>query len=137
MTGRDREAMPRSRSARTPGAYVVPFSHNPFPEAMRDLMRWHGLSYRQLAYMSGLSAGHLNHLTRGKRSPSEESVHAIARALHVGPEYFVEYRRNVVIGELETRPDVVDMVYGYLLHGAAAKDEAAFALPGELTPDAA
>ncbi|HMK91370.1 MAG TPA: helix-turn-helix transcriptional regulator [Thermoleophilia bacterium] len=86
-------------------------------------MRWRGLSYRQLAYLTGLSAGHLNHLTRGRRAPTEETLETVARALHVEPEYFAEYRRSLVIDELETRPDVVDLVYGYLTSDATDESE--------------
>jgi len=98
---------------------AVRFSHRPFEEALADLKRRRGMSYRQLAYLTNLSPGYLNHLCKGTRTPNEETLRVLARVLHVRPEYFREHRLNLVIEELEARPDVVDTLFEHLVAGAA------------------
>ena len=50
------------------------------------------LSYRQLAYKTKLSAGYLNHLTKGTRPvPADPVIAVIAEALRVEPDFFLEY----------------------------------------------
>jgi transcriptional regulator with XRE-family HTH domain len=57
------------------------------------LMEERHLSYRQLAYKTKLSAGYLNHLTKGTRPVPADSVLAVlAEALCVEPDFFIEYR---------------------------------------------
>ncbi|HZT93705.1 MAG TPA: helix-turn-helix transcriptional regulator, partial [Gaiellaceae bacterium] len=69
------------------------FSEEAFGPTVQRLMDEQGLTYRQLAARSGLSAGYLNHLVHGNRPvPSNEVVRALARALDVEPEHFREYR---------------------------------------------
>jgi transcriptional regulator with XRE-family HTH domain len=64
-----------------------------FPVALKSLMDERHLSYRQLAYMTQLSAGYLNHLTKGTRPvPANHVIRTIATALRVAPDFFLEYR---------------------------------------------
>ena len=42
-------------------------------------------------------------------------MRTLARALHVSPGYFREYRLNQVIEELEDRPDVIDLLFEHLV----------------------
>jgi len=87
-----------------------------FPAALKGLMEERHLSYRQLAYMTRLSAGYLNHLTQGTRPvPTDPVIRTIAAALRVAPDFFVEYRLRQVVGLLEDSSRLTDALYGILL----------------------
>src|SRR5690349_23991727 len=69
----------------------------------------HGVTYRQLATRTGLSAGYLNHLVHGNRPvPSNDVVATLAGALEVEPEHFREYRLRMITDRLEAMPDLID-----------------------------
>ena len=88
------------------------FSEEGFGETVQGLMDEHGVTYRQLATRTGLSAGYLNHLVHGNRPvPSNDVVERLAEALDVEPEHFREYRLRVITQKLETMPDLVDRLY--------------------------
>lgn len=71
-----------------------------------------GVTYRELASRTNLSAGYLNHLVHGNRPvPSNEVVQALADALGVEPEHFREYRLRVITERLEAMPDLIDRLY--------------------------
>ncbi len=71
-----------------------------------------GVTYRELAARTGLSAGYLNHLVHGNRPvPSNEVVQTLAEALGVEPEHFREYRLRVITHRLEEMPDMIDRLY--------------------------
>jgi transcriptional regulator with XRE-family HTH domain len=55
------------------------------PNRLREEMRRQRLSFRDLAFLTGHSAGYLCHLATGRRRPSRESALRIAKALHVAP----------------------------------------------------
>ncbi len=95
-----------------------------FPVALRGLMEERHLSYRQLAYMTRLSAGYLNHLTQGTRPvPTDPVIRTIAAALRVAPDFFLEYRLRQVVGLLEGSAQLTDTLYGILLLRAPISDE--------------
>ena len=82
------------------------------------------LSYRQLAYKTRLSAGYLNHLTKGTRPvPADAVVCTIATALLVEPDYFLEFRLRQVLRVLDTAPPLADKLYGILLRNAPFTDD--------------
>jgi transcriptional regulator with XRE-family HTH domain len=71
-----------------------------------------GVTYRELAARTGLSAGYLNHLVHGNRPvPSNEVVRTLAESLGVDPEHFREYRIRVITERLEAMPELVDRLY--------------------------
>ena len=75
-------------------------------------MEEQGVTYRQLAARTGLSAGYLNHLVHGNRPvPSNDVVQTLAEALEVEAEYFREYRLRVITERLEAMPDMIDRLY--------------------------
>jgi transcriptional regulator with XRE-family HTH domain len=95
-----------------------------FPVALKGLMEERHLSYRQLAYKTKLSAGYLNHLTKGTRPvPTDAVIRTIATALHVEPDFFLEYRLRQVVGFLEGSTQLIDALYGILLLRAPVSDE--------------
>jgi transcriptional regulator with XRE-family HTH domain len=95
-----------------------------FPEALKGLMQERHLSYRQLAYKTQLSAGYLNHLTKGTRPvPADPVVCTIATALLVEPDYFLEFRLRQVLAVLDMAPPLADRLYGILIRNAPVTDD--------------
>ena len=95
-----------------------------FPIALKGLMLERHLSYRQLAYKTKLSAGYLNHLTKGTRPvPADPVVRTIAAALHVEPDFFVEHRMRRVVDFLEGSTRLIDALYSILLLRAPVSSE--------------
>ena len=91
------------------------FSEKPFGEALTQLMDEQGVTYRQLASRTGLSAGYLNHLVHGNRPvPSNDVVATLAGALEVEPEHFREYRLRMITDRLEAMPALIDRLYRQL-----------------------
>ena len=91
------------------------FSEEGFGETVQGLMDEHGVTYRQLATRTGLSAGYLNHLVHGNRPvPSNDVVVTLADALEVEPEHFREYRLRVITERLEAMPALIDRLYRQL-----------------------
>ena len=87
------------------------------------------LSYRQLAYKTKLSAGYLNHLTKGTRPvPADPVIAVLAESLCVEPDYFLEYRLRQVACVLEHAPALADKLYGVLLRDLPVPEDLAEAL---------
>lgn len=105
------------------------FSRERFPQALKGLMDERHLSYRQLAYKTKLSAGYLNHLTKGTRPVPTDAVMAVlAEALCVEPDFFLEYRLRQVTAVLDAAPGLADKLYGILLRHQPVPDDIADAL---------
>jgi transcriptional regulator with XRE-family HTH domain len=88
------------------------FSEEAFGATVEALMNEIGVTYRELAAKTGLSAGYLNHLVHGNRPvPSNDVVKTLAAALGVEPEHFREYRLRVITERLEALPELIDRLY--------------------------
>jgi transcriptional regulator with XRE-family HTH domain len=91
------------------------FSEEGFGQTVQRLMDEQGVTYRQLAASTGLSAGYLNHLVNGNRPvASNDVVQTLSQALDVEPEHFREYRLRVITERLEAMPKVIDRLYRQL-----------------------
>jgi transcriptional regulator with XRE-family HTH domain len=91
------------------------FSEEGFGDTVQRLMDEQGVTYRQLASRTGLSAGYLNHLVHGNRPvPSNDVVATLAGALEVEPEHFREYRLRNITERLEAMPALIDRLYRQL-----------------------
>ena len=91
------------------------FSKDGFGATVQRLMDEQGVTYRQLAAQTGLSAGYLNHLVHGNRPvPSNDVVKTLAKALEVEPEHFREFRIRVITEKLEAMPQMIDRLYKQL-----------------------
>jgi transcriptional regulator with XRE-family HTH domain len=87
-----------------------------------------GITYRELAERTGLSAGYLNHIVRGRRPvPERELIAQIAKALGAEPDFFFDYRLVKVVAALEERPDLVNDLLarfgGRRMAESASRDE--------------
>ena len=79
-------------------------------------MRRGRFSYRGMAERTGLSAGYLNHLTRGNRPvPSNRVIERISDAVGVPADSFREYRVRQITTALERDPALVDRFYRELV----------------------
>jgi transcriptional regulator with XRE-family HTH domain len=88
------------------------FSEQAFGATVEVLMNEVGVTYRELAAKTGLSAGYLNHLVHGNRPvPSNDVVRTLADALDVDPEHFREFRLRAITQRLEAMPDMIDRLY--------------------------
>jgi transcriptional regulator with XRE-family HTH domain len=88
------------------------FSDEAFGPTLQQLMDELGVSYRNLAEKTKLSAGYLNHIVHGSRPvPTNDVISIIAKALGAEPEHFREYRIRVITDRLEQLPDLVDRLY--------------------------
>jgi transcriptional regulator with XRE-family HTH domain len=88
------------------------FSDEPFGPTVEHLMVDSGVTYRELAARTKLSAGYLNHLVHGNRPvPSDDVVETLAEALGVEPEHFREYRLRRITARLEAMPELIDRLY--------------------------
>ena len=88
------------------------FSAEPFGTTVEHLMGEKGVTYRELARKTRLSAGYLNHLVHGNRPvPSNDVVKALANALGVEPEHFREIRLRSITEHLERTPELIDSLY--------------------------
>jgi len=88
------------------------FSEQAFGATVEALMNEIGVTYRELATKTGLSAGYLNHLVHGNRPvPSNDVVKTLAGALEVEPEHFREYRLRAITERLEAMPELIDRLY--------------------------
>ena len=88
------------------------FSEQAFGPTVETLMNEAGVTYRELASRTGLSAGYLNHLVHGNRPvPSNDVVTTLADALEVEPEHFREYRLRSITERLEAMPELIDRLY--------------------------
>ena len=88
------------------------FSEESFGPTIEALMSESGVTYRELAARTGLSAGYLNHLVHGNRPvPSDDLMRVLASALDVEPEHFREYRLRVITEKLERMPELIDRLY--------------------------
>ena len=88
------------------------FSEEAFGPTIEALMAEAGVTYRELAARTGLSAGYLNHLVHGNRPvPSSDVVRTLADALGVEQEHFREFRLRVITERLEAMPELIDRLY--------------------------
>jgi transcriptional regulator with XRE-family HTH domain len=88
------------------------YSEEAFGPTIEALMTEAGVTYRELAARTGLSAGYLNHLVHGNRPvPSNDVVKTLAEGLGVEAEHFREYRIRVITDRLEAMPELVDRLY--------------------------
>jgi transcriptional regulator with XRE-family HTH domain len=88
------------------------FSEEPFGATIETLMNELGVTYRELAARTGLSAGYLNHLVHGNRPvPSTDVVTTLAKALGVEPDHFREFRLRSITERLEAMPELIDRLY--------------------------
>jgi transcriptional regulator with XRE-family HTH domain len=88
------------------------FSEQSFGVTVESLMNEVGVTYRELAAKTGLSAGYLNHLVHGNRPvPSNDVVRTLADALDVEPEHFREFRLRAITERLEAMPEMIDRLY--------------------------
>lgn len=58
-------------------------------DSMREAMERKGLSFRNLEFLTDLSAGYLCRVANGQRRPSKQAALVIAKALGISPQRLV------------------------------------------------
>lgn len=123
------------------------YTDKPFAEALGDLLRerrqggpLRRISLRAFfAGVEGFEYEYLRKMVMGERPLRPEAIEAMAGALGVSPEYFVEYRGWRIAEALKTHPALVGRIYELVMAEAAALDkegvEAADSSPGSRHPD--
>jgi transcriptional regulator with XRE-family HTH domain len=88
-------------------------SNKRFGDALRDIMRERGFTYRSLSAATraldgkGVTHAHINMLANGHDKPSMRAMELIAQACGVEPEHFAEYRLALAMRELD--PEAVGL----------------------------
>lgn len=118
VTGRSERKVGDARKLRQrPVSGRTRRSDLPLHEAVSTLLQERQLSVNALAKELGVSQPFLSRALRGvdKKRATPALIEAIARALSITPEYFLEYRRSVVIDHLQGDPVLTDKVYDQLV----------------------
>ena len=75
-------------------------------------MHERAVSFRWLSRRTGLAPATLNEYTNGHKTPRTSTIEAIAAALEVAPESFLEWRRRHVLERVGAADDrVVEALY--------------------------
>lgn len=92
---------------------------------MAALLQERQLSVNALAREVGISQPYLSRALRGvdKKRATPSLIEAIAQALGVPAEHFLEYRRAKVIDLLQHDPELTDAVYDRLLGARPRKNQ--------------
>lgn len=81
---------------------------------MTALLAQHGMSVRQLAAETGVSPSYLSQLLRGvdyKHRPSTALAQRVSLVFRLAPDYFGEYREQVVCERVRDDPELRDRMY--------------------------
>lgn len=107
-----------------------PHTNQPFPEALGDLLRAQQadpigiISLRALfSQIEGYSYDALRKMVRGELTLQPAAIEAMAAALGVPPEYFLEYRAWQLQEGLKRHPELADKVYDMLMASFELLDE--------------
>jgi anthranilate phosphoribosyltransferase len=110
------------------------YTQRPFAEALTELLQREAgatggrVNLRQFfGRVSGWEYETLRKQMSGERTLKPEAMEAMAEALGVPPEYFLEYRRYQIEESISTHPELVDLFYDLLVSRAKSLD--AIALP--------
>lgn len=87
------------------------FSEEPLGPTVWRLLDEHELTQQELADGIGLTQSSLSRAMNGRERPSIELLEAIAQALDVAPEMFVEYRLGLIDEWLRQHPERTDELF--------------------------
>lgn len=90
-----------------------PRTDRPFSEELPKLLAERGLSQRDVAKSVGINQSHLSRLSgrAARQLPSRSLAGAVAAALELPADYFVEYRRAVVIEAMDADAALRERLY--------------------------
>lgn len=122
-------ASPAEQMARFPR---FRYTAKPFSEALTELLRLESGDPRGRVNLSeffrrveGWEYETLRKQVAGERTLQPEAIEAMAQALHVAPEYFLEYRIYQIQKAINDHPELVDLVYDLLVTRAKSLDAVA------------
>jgi len=101
------------------------YTTKPFADALTELLEQQESGTETkvnlgefLRRVQGWREGTLRKQIASERTLQTEAVEAIAEALNVAPEYFLEYRRHQINQAVQVHPELVDLVYDLLVSRA-------------------
>lgn len=99
----------------------------PLSTALAELMKQREMSQADLWATAGLSAPTVSLYLDGKRGLRGDprtlaTIEAMARALDVEPEYFLEYRLGRLIQVAKDHPDLIDTFYDAIMDHVKAEE---------------
>ncbi len=108
------------------------YSSKPFADALAELLRQESgdprarINLREFfRRLEGWEYETLRKQVAGERTLQPEAIEAMASALHVTPEYFLEYRRHQIEKSISDHPELVDLVYDLLVSRSKSLDAVA------------
>ncbi|MFN8109460.1 MAG: helix-turn-helix transcriptional regulator [Thermoleophilia bacterium] len=88
-------------------ATPLPWSSEPFGDALRAALTARGMSFRDLESRCLVPVGNLHDHVSGKRTPpGDDLLRRIAEGVHVDPAYFREWRERRLVEALRGEPRV-------------------------------
>lgn len=118
-----------------PGYQRLAYAQKAFADALADLLRQEAgdprarVNLRQFfKRVKGWEYETLRKQISGERTLKPEAIEAMAEALGVAPEYFVEYRRYQIEEAIASHPEIVDLFYDLLVSRAKSLDAVAVPL---------
>lgn len=85
-----------------------------FGEELRALLDQRGISLRKFAKAVGVPQPYLSRTLSGERPPSMKLLTGAADELGLRPDYFAEYRRQIVIEAIKADGKLRDRIYDQL-----------------------
>jgi len=84
-----------------------------FPGALKEIMDKKDIIHRKLAAKTNFSFSYFCVLKKRKGHPPIETIKKIAQGLEIPPEYFLEYRIDILLKLLINNPSLTDDVIDF------------------------
>ncbi len=84
-----------------------------FPRALKEIMDKKDIIHRKLAAKTNFSFSYFCVLKKRKKHPPMETIKKIAQGLEISPEYFLEYRIDILVKLLINNPSLTDDVIDF------------------------
>jgi transcriptional regulator with XRE-family HTH domain len=90
------------------------YSYKKFHLALSDMLKEKNMKLRGLAARTNLNYTYFSKLKSRKTCPPIKTLKIIASGLGIDPDYFLEYRIQMIVDFLENNPEHVDDIISYL-----------------------
>lgn len=89
------------------------YSNKPFPKALKEIMDKKDIIHRKLAAKTNFCFSYFCVLKKRKKHPPVETIKKISSGLGIPPEYFLEYRIDILEKLLMNNPSLTDDVIDF------------------------
>jgi transcriptional regulator with XRE-family HTH domain len=90
---------------------TMPGARRPFADEVVSLLSERGMSQRALERATGFNQAHLSRVLAGQKPPSPGLIAAVAEALELAPDYFIESQLALISDRLAGDASLRDRVY--------------------------